>query len=345
VTTAKTLLGTFVVAFALTVGAITVGAVVLDDDTTTTDVDHDHIDSSLIAEQAEDGGEIEMESSEPSNTIVIHTGAQPMSQTGMQFLDPANDQPTDYRTSVGSIGGQDRDVDPLESVLIENGHEVVYWQDRQDGDLSEVLDDADAFLTTGSGDLSSEEGEAIAEFAEAGGQTVIAADPGRSDDIGQLMSSQGLYTDAGYVYDLDENDNNYLSVYAEPTDDSALTDGVDRAVFRSVASVGSSTESTVMETDAQARHSTTREQGSYDVAAVDDNVALIGDSSFMTPENAHRVDNNVLVGNVADFLVTGTKPTGELGDDDPASGGEFGDEPASGGEFDDEEFDFSEESP
>lgn len=337
---AKTLAGTFVVVFALTVGVVTVGTVVFDDGTQTTDVEHDHINASLIAEQTADGGEIEMESTEQQNTIVIHTGAPERSNGGMGSPFPIEAQSDDRQLSIGSLGGQERDVDPLASVLVENGHEVVYYQGGfEGGPLSATLEDADAFLMAGSTPLSADEREAVTEFADAGGRTVIAADPGSSGDIDQLASSQGLYTDAGYLYNLVENDNNYLSVYTEPTGESELTEGVDRTVFRGVAAVGSSEDATIIETNDQTRHSTTREMGTYDVAAVHDNVAMIGDSSFMTPENAYRADNNVLVGNLADFLVTGPEPTVDFGADaGPGAGGEFGD-----GGFDNGEF--SEETP
>lgn len=335
--TAKTLFGTFVVVFVVTVGAVTAGTVMFDDGTPTSDVEHDHIDASLIAEQTEDGGEIEMGSDEPENTIVIHTGSAPTMGFGMGPTMPIRNQPADRQLSVGSMGGPERDVGPLASVLVENGHEVVYYQEEmEDGPLAEKLDEADAFVTLGTARLTVEERDAITEFADAGGRTVIAADPGRSDDVGEIAASQGLYAEAGYVYNLVENDNNYLGVYTEPTDESSLTEGVDRAVFRGAAPIGSSGGSTVMATNDGTRHSTTREKGTYEVAAVNDNVAMIGDSSFMTPENAHRADNDVLVGNVADFLVTGEQPEADIGG---------GDEMAPGGEFPEGEFESPETQP
>ncbi len=303
--TAKTLFGTFVIAFVLTVSALTVGAVVLDDGTPTTEVEHDHIDSSVIAEQTADGGEIEMESNEASNTVVIYTEAPPALGPGMAGPIPIEDQPTEHELSTGSLGGAERNAEPLATVLRENGHDVVYYNGPEaEAPLSQTLKEADAFVAVGSTALAPDEREAVNEFADAGGQTLIAADPGSSIDISQ----QGLFPTDGYLYNVAENDNNYLSLFIEPTEGAPLTDGVDRAVFRSVTTIGVSDGSTIMETDDTTRESTTREMGTYEVAAVNDNVAMIGDSSFLEPENAHRADNNVLVGNVADFLVTGQNP-------------------------------------
>jgi hypothetical protein len=45
----------------------------------------------------------------------------------------------------------------------------------------------------------------------------------------------------------------------------------------------------------------------YGVAVRSGDVAMIGDTDFLTPESAYVADNEVLVGNIADFLVSGDK--------------------------------------
>ncbi|AHF99321.1 hypothetical protein HALLA_11075 [Halostagnicola larsenii XH-48] len=194
---------------------------------------------------------------------------------------------------------------PLVTTLVENGHEVEFYSGAMnDGPLAQTLSDADAFVAPGSVSFTEQDQETITSFTDAGGRFVMTANPGSSDTAAELGDSNGLYTEAGYLYNLTENDNNYLSIYAEPTGSSDLTDGVEQVVFRSASSVGASDSDTVLETDATM--STSREDGTYGVGAVDGNVAMIGDSSFLEPENAYRADNNELIGNVADFLVTGS---------------------------------------
>jgi hypothetical protein len=39
-------------------------------------------------------------------------------------------------------------------------------------------------------------------------------------------------------------------------------------------------------------------------------VTAVGDTSFLSRENAYDADNEVLIGNLADFLVTGDKAEG-----------------------------------
>lgn len=312
---AKTLVAAFVAVFVLTVGVVSLGTLALEESTPeqpTVETDHFQPENAL-PDETNDGGEISMDSTEPTNDVVIHTG------TGMAAGQPiviAEDD-GDRELSTGSTGGPERGVGPLATTLVSNGHGVEFYADEfEDGPLQQTLADADAFVTTAPEQLSSAERDQIDAFIDAGGRVVIAADPGSSEGVMQLGSSAGMYTESGYLYNLVENDNNHLSLYAEPAGDSPLTAGVDEVVLRSATAVGTAQGATTMKTSADTRLSTTREADSYAVGAHHGDLAVIGDSSFLTPENAYRADNNVLIGNVAEFLVTGEK-TGEIGPDEP----------------------------
>lgn len=327
----RSLVGVFVLVFAVTVGAVVVGSIGLDMVGEQPEVEEDHWNLDAVApEGAETGGEIAMDSFEAENTVVVHV--PPSVPAGGGIVMPIEDDTDLDEASVGSIGGAERDISPLASTLAENGHEVVFYQDEfEDGPLDETLAEADGFISTGVGMLSGEETDAVEEFADSGGRVVLTANPGSAGPATDVGSSFGLYADSGYVYDMAENDHNYLSVFVEPADGSPLADGVDRAVFRGAAPVGASDGSGTFETSDSAQISTTRETGSYTVAATSGDVALVGDSSFMSPENAKRADNNVLVGNVADYLVTGGPVTMDLDDDDEPDPG-----PAPPGDPDDD---------
>ncbi|WP_226007243.1 hypothetical protein [Natrinema salinisoli] len=312
-----TLLGTFVAVFVLIVGAVSVGGLVVHDGTPEpAEVDTDHWDSeTIVPEQAPDGGEIEMDSTESGKTIVVNAGSSSTSSFGMGPSLPIRDDGPNHRLSVGSLGGVDRDVNPLVSALVENGHEVVFYDGGPTSNvkLSQTLEDADAFLTVGSATYTPTERNTLEQFIDSGGRTLIVSNPGSTGDTAQIASAGGVYTHSGYLYNLEENDNNHLGVYAEPTGDSSLTEGIDRVVLRGATPVGASSGETALETSNGTTLSTTREAGTYGVAARNDNVAVIGDESFLTPENVYRVDNNVLAGNLADFLVTGEEPNTDFG--------------------------------
>jgi len=158
-------------------------------------------------------------------------------------------------------------VSPLTSTLVENGHEVTFYRGNPTGEpLPSLLADADAFVTTNPGSLSATDIDTVASFAEAGGRTLIASDPGTAGALTELGSTAGIYGEAGYVYDMTNNDANYLSVLVESSGSSVLTNDVDEVVFRGAARVGAASGSEPLTTAETAQLSTTREAGTYGVA-------------------------------------------------------------------------------
>ncbi|MFC7172905.1 hypothetical protein ACFQL0_05175 [Haloplanus litoreus] len=121
---------------------------------------------------------------------------------------------------------------------------------------------------------------------------------------------------------MQENDNNYKSIYAEPASNAGLADGVERVVVREAVPVRTSRGTPVL-VGADGTHlSTTRDPGQYAILArsQDGNVTAVGDTGFISRENAYDADNEVLIGNIADFLVNGEKTSGapkEPGADTP----------------------------
>lgn len=312
------LVGAFVLVFGLTVAVATIGGLVLEDNTPkSAELEQDHWDFDVVEPQAAaSDGAVTMDTDEPSNTVVVHVG---VAQAGGGVILVDGEGPDE--ASVGTVGGAERDVGPLTTALVDAGHDVVLYRDSlEDGPLPEALDDADAFVSTQPDMLGAEEVDAVEAFADAGGRTVLAADPGSTSTTVELASSFGLYTSPGYVYDMQDNDLNHLGVAVEPSEEAALTEGVDRAVLRGVAPVGTVDTEPALVTSDSAQLSTTREHGPYGVAGQSGDVAVIGDSSFLSPENAYRADNDVLVGNVADFLVTGDEPEYDAGDGGSGSG-------------------------
>ena len=318
--------GAFVVVFLLIVGVAAVGGVVLDSNPTPEPVADDHWQLDTVTpDGVDEGGSIDMESTESSNTVVVHLGQGAGSALGgttpLLPIETA-DQPAE--ADIGTLGGTERGVSPLTSTLVENGHEVTFYRGNPTGEpLPSLLSDADAFVTTNPGSLSATDTDTVASFAEAGGRTLITSDPGTAGALTELGSTAGIYGEAGYVYDMTNNDANYLSVLVQSSGSSVLTNEVEEVVFRGAARVGAASGSEPLTTAETAQVSTTREAGTYGVAVHSGPVAAVGDSSFLAPENAYRADNNVLIGNLADFLVTGENPDvsfGPTGGADPPGG-------------------------
>jgi hypothetical protein len=344
VSDARTLAVAFVVTLAtVTAGAALAGYVTADGAAPAPEIQNDHyVDGNAVANDTPGQADVEMESTVPSRTVLVDPGVEPSggAPTGLLGL-----------LGVGSPGVADRDIRPLANALIENGHEVgVYVPEpetqrrpaqpgaEQPTQLGERLADADAFVTFRT-DYDKAEIDAIESFVDAGGRVILATEPGAAFDqpgATGLDATLGVTTTPGYVYNIAENDLNYQRVYATPPDSNAtLTEGVDRAVLPSVTPVGTTVGGTdVLRPIDGSELSTTRAATDAPLLVRNDGVVVVGDSGFLSPENAQRADNDALIGNLADFLVTGdgagttATETGPTGDSPTA--GSPGDESTSG---------------
>lgn len=312
----RTTVGAFALVFLVVVGAAAVGGVALEDappETESVADDHWQLDA-VEPETVSEGGEVEMESSEASNTVVVHLGGATAGVGGGTSVLPIEDGDAPAEADIGSLGGVRRGVSPLVATLIENGHDVRFYGGLTSREpLPSMLSEADAFVTTSPGALSATDADAVESFVDAGGRTLVTSDPGGAGALSDFGSSFGVYGEAGYVYDMENNDANYLSVLVEPNGTGPLTEGVETVVLRGAAPVGAANDSATLATAETSKLSTTREAGSYGVAVRSDSLAVVGDSSFLEPENAGRADNAALIGNVADFLVTGENPDVSFG--------------------------------
>jgi len=237
-----------------------------------------------------------MDTREPTRTILVDPGTPGGPGAGAPLAGPL---------AAGS-GASERDIRPLANVLVANGHEISVYTPDEAETLETELDEADAFVTFRS-DYSDADLDEIEAFADHGGTVVAMTTP--DEEFGSpagtgFDSRFGVTTEPGYVYNLAENDLNYQRIFAEPATDSELTEGVDRVVFPTATPVGTTTGSEEFTPTDGAALSTTRAPTDEPIVVRDDNVIKIGNSQFMTPENAQRADNDVLIGNLADVLVT-----------------------------------------
>ena len=237
-------------------------------------------DPDLLVDTTPGTAEISLDSNEPTNTILI---------------DPEG------------FGTADRDLLPLTNALTEAGHEVKI---RSGSSLDTALEDVDGVLAIGMSGYSADEIEALGEFADDGGRVIFAINPADEFDGdlsgAELRSEFGLSVTPGYVYNTAENDLNYQRIFAEPAADSPVTEGVDRVVFQTATPVTSRSVDGAIEPAAGSVLSTTRAEADQPVLVHDTNVVMVGDTQFFRPENTQRADNDVLLGNLGDFLVTGS---------------------------------------
>jgi hypothetical protein len=224
---------------------------------------------------------------------------------------------------------------PMVNTLTESGAEVRYRLGSRSGggSLNESLAAADAYVVIGEGDpYTADELRGLDNFTRSGGRVLVVNEPstglgalsllfgGVSRDtvtspLSPAVSQAGLGFGSGYLYNVENYDLNYRSVYATPTGESPLTEGVDRAVVHASLPV---TGDAVLTTTDGTTLSETRRSGAYGVVARSGNTTVVGDSSLFDQEFLYRADNEKLVGNLLDYLVSGEKRP----DDAPGTGSE-----------------------
>ena len=255
----------------------------------------------ILPDETPEEGEITMESDASGKTVLVDVGHQ--------------------------NGVTETELEPLVSTLVENGHQVRFYRGQR-ASLNESLRSADAFVVASPRQrFTNDELAGVEAFTDAGGRVLVMGDPASIQVSGGLLfgigsfeptgprttalgSTYGVTYGSGYLYNMETNDNNYKSIFAESASSGGLAAGVDRVVMREAAPIRTADATRVL-VGADGTHlSTTRDSGQYAVLARSGNVSAVGDTDFISRENAYDADNEVLIGNLADFLVDGEKEPG-----------------------------------
>ncbi|WP_396611591.1 hypothetical protein ACH9L7_15530 [Haloferax sp. S1W] len=271
-----------------------------------------------------------------ANELVVTPGPE----TGKVTMDANTESKTVLIDVAHRNDVSEKDIQPLVDALVANGHNVKYLT-REDArrNFNSSLRKADAFVVVNPEEpYKGEQLTALRKFEDAGGRVALLGDPQSAEGIslfglfapmsrGSSGGDAGLTSDYGVtfgsssLYNMHDYYLNYQNVYATSETNTSLTEGVDQVVFRDAApvSVSSGAGTTALVAGGETKVDSTRQSGPFTVAVQGDNVVAIGDSDFMSPGAAYEADNEVLVGNLADFLVTGDK---EEGAPEPVSDGQ-----------------------
>lgn len=274
-----------------------------------------HSDVELASQPVEEG-EVELSSSTSGKVVVI---------------DDAHDNSFD-----------EVQLRPLVNALTENGHEVRFYKPERGPSgqaLNATLRDADAFVSLAPDNrFTAGEADSVEAFLDAGGRVLAAGEPegasparsvfgfGVSRDRGATtaefspaLSPHGLTVGSGYLYDMSQNLNNHANVHATPSGESNLTADVGDVVVHEATPVTGG--DVLLRTPGSTELSTTRDASEYGVLARSGNLAVLGDASLLDPDWVTVADNEMLVGNLLDYLVTGDRePMPETGGQQPGPG-------------------------
>ncbi|MFC2006465.1 hypothetical protein ACFLVG_05910 [Chloroflexota bacterium] len=205
---------------------------------------------------------------------------------------------------------EELEEEPLDGEVVEEGtlseEQEVPEKPLAEEEEEEKLPPADAFIVVCPQlEFSKDEVETVDEFLDNGGKLLLVADPTRYDSINSLSINFGLIFESDYLYNMKENENNYRNIFIAEFKENKLTEGLKKIVFytagsissanSSIAFVGENTFSNVVET---------RSKLSPIVLAQDSKVLAIYDLTFMTEPQNGILDNNRLISNVADWLMS-----------------------------------------
>ncbi len=315
--------GVVAVVAAVVVAAAFAGGLVLDAQSQSSDApDAPAYDTNaLVAEPVEDGGDVTAPEGDDSKVVVVDV-------------------------SHGNGVSEDA-IQPLVDALVAAGHEVRVSGGSGTSSIgaepgaafNETLRGADALVVASPATAyTPNEVAGVEAFEDAGGRVLLAAEPpttgtststvsipglssgGTTSAGGQptnLASAFGVSFGDGYLYDMAENANNFRAVYGGG--DSGVAEGVGDAVLQDATPVTTGGDAEAVLSASDVSLSSTREAGTYAVAARNGNVLAVGDTDFMTSGVATAGDNDALLSNVAAFLVTGDKASGA-----PSNGGASG---------------------
>jgi len=187
--------------------------------------------------------------------------------------------------------------------------------------LNSSLSGADAYvLLNPSEPLDTGETAGVEAFTDAGGRVLVMTDPKGTSITGLLggggdppspgaetLGRFGVGAGSGYLYDIANDGSNFQTVAASGS--GSLGDGVGEVRLRRATSVVAGPDATVaLRTGPETELSDAgpSSSGRYPVAARNGNVAIVGDTSVLSPSNLRTADNEVLVGNLVEFLVDGS---------------------------------------
>ena len=227
-------------------------------------------------------------------------------------------------------------LQPVFETLTEQGHTVRFsgnieqssTSTGQSSRFASALSDFDAVMIFyPTEQFTDNEIDQLRTFTNTGGRVVMFGGPSAFDVSTSLFGSSvssvqfggntlleryGMRINSDLLYNTNDRrtDNNYKSIYVEPSQSDSLTQGVNTVNLDSSGSIviaeNSRAKPLLRATEGTQRFST-RRSGQYVTAARTTNFVAISDTTFLTDTDVYDVDNEQFVGNLLSFLASGNK--------------------------------------
>lgn len=175
--------------------------------------------------------------------------------------------------------------------------------------------------------FSSDEIRILTAFVERGGRLAIFTDATRgmlmydyntgsetlfadSNAVNPLLASFGITVNNDYLYNLLENEGNFRNVYFDQFGKDELSINLKQVALYGTHSVKTSSGTLLLMSGEQTFSSLTDAHNALEGGAAlsaDGSVLVFGDFTFLNAPYNNVADNAVLIGNIADFLLGGTR--------------------------------------
>ncbi|MHC3378754.1 DUF4350 domain-containing protein [Haloarcula sp. H-GB5] len=217
------------------------------------------------------------------------------------------------------------ELEPITEAVFEAGHTVEYGTSGT-ASFADSLGRYDGVLIVQPLDSYSQaERDALQEYTEDGGRVVVLAEPTQtrlstgftqstttvSFGANNATERYGIRMGAEQLYNVDDeaNDNNFKAIYASPSDNGELTDGVETITFDTAGYAVMNGDAETKFTAAEGtRTLETRRTGTYATVVRNDNMVFVTDSTFISSSEIYDADNEVFIGNLLSFLLDGEAP-------------------------------------
>ncbi|MFC1977476.1 hypothetical protein ACFLWS_04340 [Chloroflexota bacterium] len=171
---------------------------------------------------------------------------------------------------------------------------------------AEEVSGADAFIVISPRyEFSKDEKETVGKFVDEGGKLLLIADPPRYGEMNSLSMDFGLLFEPDYLYNMKENEINYKNIFVTEFKENDITKELEKIALYTAGSI-SSANSSISFVDENTFSSVveTRKRLSPIALAQESKVLAIYDLTFITEPYNGILDNNQLISNVADWLMS-----------------------------------------